>query len=121
MTKYMGAALTPVGNDEWKPLPGFAGIEQLVLAGHLDETARRGHRTRLVRFAPGVQTDRALTHDYHEEAYLVSGDLCGSGEAASAGSVNAPAYTYRVPGTPHGPFKSEHGCVLVEIHFYAEA
>jgi hypothetical protein len=41
----------------WKTPPGYpAGIEQKVLAGKLDEENKRGNRTRLLRFAPGVFT-----------------------------------------------------------------
>ena len=33
------------------------------------------------------------------------------------------AYTYacRPPGVSHGPFKSENGCLLFEIHYYDES
>ncbi|HEY3911306.1 MAG TPA: hypothetical protein VGM07_15655 [Stellaceae bacterium] len=45
----------------WETPPGYpAGIEQKILAGALDETQKRGSRTRLLRFVPGVFHDRTL-------------------------------------------------------------
>ena len=36
------------------------------------------------------------------------------------GGTPFPPNTYacRPPGAHHGPFKSEHGCMLLEIHYY---
>jgi len=31
----------------------------------------------------------------------------------------SPAYSIRPPGTPHGPFTSHHGCLLLEIQYFA--
>jgi hypothetical protein len=60
----------------WRTPPGYPrGIEQKILAGGLDENARTGNRTRLLRFAPGAETAEPFVHDYWEEVYLVSGDL----------------------------------------------
>ena len=44
-------------NVGWETPPGYPkGIEQKILSGALDETNKRGTRTRLLRFAPGVFT-----------------------------------------------------------------
>ena len=61
-------------------------------------------------------------HDYWEEVYLVSGDLTVGNDANGRGGESFPAGTYacRPPGAAHGPFKSEGGCLLYEIHYYAE-
>jgi hypothetical protein len=41
----------------WETPAGYpAGIEQKILAGYLDEENKRGNRSRLLRFAPGVYT-----------------------------------------------------------------
>ena len=37
------------------------------------------------------------------------------GESFAAGT-----YACRPPGAVHGPFKSNRGCLLLEIHYYAE-
>ena len=36
-------------------------------------------------------------------------------------SFQAPTYACRPPGVYHGPFKSEKGCMLFEIHYYDES
>ena len=60
----------------WRAPPGYPpGIEQKILAGALDEIARTGSRTRLLRFEPGARTMEPFVHDYWEEVYLLSGDL----------------------------------------------
>jgi hypothetical protein len=98
----------------WEALPGYpAGIRQQVLAGDLDEKNRRGFRTRHLRFEPFV-------HEYWEEVYVVSGDLfVGSDRNGKGGTRFGPnTYACRPPGTPHGPFRSEGGCLLLEMHYY---
>jgi hypothetical protein len=105
----------------WKTLPGYPdGIEQKILSGELDEVTGRGTRTRLLRFAPGVFTTAPFVHEYWEEVYLVSGDLTVGNDADGNGGESFSAHTYacRPPGVPHGPFKSENGCLLLEIHYF---
>ncbi len=105
----------------WETLPGYpSGIQQKILAGYLDEAGKKGNRSRLLRFAPGMFTTKPFVHDYHEEVYLVSGDLIvGNDENGHGGESFAPnTYACRPPGTVHGPFKSKEGCVLFEIHYY---
>lgn len=103
---------------DWQPLPIFAGLQQISLSDNLDEKAKTGRRTRLVRFAPGTQTQGTLVHDYCEESYLVSGSLEVAGDPASR--IEAPAYVFRRPGTQHGPFLSPDGCVMLEIQYYGK-
>lgn len=110
-----------MGTVGWHVPPGYPeGIEQKILAGALDEKRKFGNRTRLLRFAPGVFTTAPFVHDYWEEVYLVSGDLTvGNDEKGDGGESFAPnTYACRPPGAYHGPFKSEGGCVLLEIHYY---
>lgn len=105
----------------WEAPPGYPrGIEQKILAGGLDENARRGSRTRLLRFAPGAFTTAPFVHDYWEEVFLVSGDLTVGNDADGRGGTAFHPHTYacRPPGAYHGPFKSEQGCLLMEIHYY---
>jgi hypothetical protein len=107
----------------WETPPGYpAGIQQKILAGRLDEANRRGNRSRLLRFAPGVYTTKPFVHDYWEEVYLISGDLTvGNDEKGEGGESFAPnTYACRPPGAYHGPFKSTHGCLLFEIHYYSD-
>ena len=52
------------------------------LAGSLDESAKTGSRTRLLRFQPGVYTTDPFVHEYWEEVYLLNGDLVDWGTIA---------------------------------------
>lgn len=108
----------------WSVPPGYPdGIEQKILSGSLDEAAKRGSRTRLLRFKPGVYTTEPFVHTYWEEVYLLSGDLIVGNDAEGKGGEKFAPQTYacRPPGTPHGPFKSDGGCVLLEIHYFDPA
>jgi uncharacterized protein DUF2848 len=107
----------------WEVPAGYpAGIEQQILAGSLDEVRRKGFRTRHLRFKPGVYTTVPFVHEYWEEVYVVSGDLIVGNDANGNGGTRFGPNTYacRPPGTYHGPFKSETGCLLLELHYYDE-
>ena len=109
--------------DGWESLPGYPpGIQQKILAGALDEERGRGTRTRLLRFAPGTYTTVPFVHDYWEEVYLIEGDLTVGNDAAGHGGEHFAPHTYacRPPGAVHGPFRSDGGCLLFEIHYYEE-
>ena len=108
-------------NSGWEVPPGYPqGIQQKILSGSLDEPGRRGSRTRLLRFLPGVFTTAPFVHEYWEEVYLLSGDLTVGNDVNGEGGESFQPNTYacRPPGAHHGPFKSENGCVLLEIHYY---
>jgi hypothetical protein len=110
-----------MGSADWHRPPGYVeGIEQKILVGALDEANKRGNRTRLLRFRPGVYTVTPFVHDYWEEVFLISGDLIvGPDSNGMGGEKFAPnTYACRPPGVLHGPFKSETGCLLLEIHYY---
>lgn len=111
-------------NEGWEVPPGYpAGIEQKILSGALDEDNHRGTRTRLLRFKPGIFTQAPFEHTYWEEVYLVSGDLTVGNDAEGNGGESFAPHTYacRPPGAKHGPFKSETGCMLLEIHYFDPA
>ena len=60
----------------WTPVAGFEGrISELILADNLDTQRQRGSRTRLARWQPGTLLPTPVVHDFHEEVFLVSGDL----------------------------------------------
>jgi hypothetical protein len=102
----------------WEQLAGFPkGLEVKLLSNDLDETNKKGARTRAVRFAPGAKTTQTLIHDYWEEVFVLSGDLSPL-EVQSANST--PTYSCRPPGTPHGPFGSQSGCLLLEVQYYVK-
>src|SRR5499427_7724829 len=81
----------------WEVPPGYpSGIQQKILAGALDESGKRGSRTRLLRFEPGVYTTAPFVHDYWEEVFLVQGDLTVGNDANGKGGKSFPAWTYAV-------------------------
>jgi hypothetical protein len=107
----------------WELPDGYeagCGVAQKILSGSLDETGGQGFRTRLLRFPPGFHTRTPFVHEYWEEVFLISGDLWVGSDARGGGGERFVAHTYacRPPGTPHGPFRSEDGCLLLELHYY---
>jgi hypothetical protein len=98
----------------WETPPGYPkGIEQKILDGKLDEAGKRGSRTRLLRFQPGAFTTEPFVHEYWEEVFQLEGTLTVGGE-----TFHPYTYAARPPHTPHGPFRSDKGCLLLEIHYF---
>jgi hypothetical protein len=111
-------------NSGWETPPGYPpGIKQKILASDLNEVKKMGSRTRLLRFEPGVFTTAPFVHDHWEEVFLLSGDLIVGNDAGGNGGESFEPNTYacRPPGVYHGPFKSEKGCMLLEMHYYDES
>ncbi|PRG12301.1 cupin [Burkholderia ambifaria] len=111
---------------DWRLPEGYdpaSGAQELILSGALDTERKRGSRTRLLRLPAGLHTKKPFVHDYWEEVFLVEGDLTvGNDEHGNGGSpFNGYTYAVRPPGAWHGPFKSNAGCVLLEIHYYDPA
>lgn len=105
----------------WETIDGYPpGIREKILASDLDERQKSGSRTRLLRFDPGAFTSAPFVHDHWEEVYILTGDLIVGSDAEGRGgeAYETPTYACRPPGVPHGPFRSERGCVLYEIHYY---
>jgi len=101
-------------NSGWETLPGYSECtQQKILSGALDEANKRGSRTRLLRFAPGAFTTKQVVHEYWEEVYIVSSDFTIGGKLLPPNS-----YTCQPPGVYHGPFKSNGGCLLFEVHYF---
>ena len=98
----------------WENIAGYpAGIMQKVLAGSLDHEQRKGSRTRLLRFAPGEFTTEPFFHEYWEEVFQLSGTLTVGGT-----TFGPMTYACRPPHVYHGPFRSDEGCLLLEIHYF---
>jgi hypothetical protein len=111
-------------DEGWEVPPGYPeGIKQKVLTSDLDEEGKSGSRTRLLRFDPGAFSTEPFVHDHWEEVYLVSGVLTVGNDANGEGGepFSAPTYACRPPGAHHGPFKSDEGCLLYELHYYYDA
>ncbi|MDR0440764.1 MAG: cupin [Candidatus Accumulibacter sp.] len=110
----------------WQPPDGYdpdSGAREKILSGSLDTAGKQGSRTRLLKFPPGLYTKKPVVHDFWEEVFLLSGDLTVGNDENGDGGAPFSAYTYAVrpPGAWHGPFKSNGGCLLLEIHYYDPA
>jgi hypothetical protein len=105
--------LRPEHQDRWQPVRGLEGIaEELTLS--IDPAT--GEYTRLTRFRPGADTTPfgGKRHDYPEEVYIVSGRLY---DQAFDLWLEAGHYASRPPGELHGPFRTDTGCLVLEVSF----
>jgi ChrR Cupin-like domain len=97
----------------WKPIPG---LEEMVEELTLSIDTETGEYTRLTRFYPGADTSDfgVKSHPCPEEIFIVSGRLFDS---AFDLWLETGHYASRPPGELHGPFKTDVGCVVLEISF----
>lgn len=105
--------LNPAERSKWTPVKGLEGIaEELTLS--IDPTT--GEYTRLTRFLPGADTTPfgGKTHRYPEEVFIVSGRLF---DKSFNRWLEPGDYASRPPGELHGPFKTDVGCVVLEMSF----
>jgi hypothetical protein len=106
-------ALSPESRESWTPIKGLERIaEELTLS--IDPVT--GEYTRLTRFLPGADTTAfgGKSHPYPEEVFIVSGRLY---DEAFDMWLEAGHYASRPPGEIHGPFKTDIGCVVLEVSF----
>ena len=104
-------------NQRWKPVDGMEDVADEVTLAIDPDT---GDYTRLTRFKPGSDTSSfgPRSHDYPEEIMIIQGRLY---DAAFDRWLEAGDYASRPPGEVHGPFKTESGCVVLEISFPSQA
>jgi len=105
--------LTPANQSRWTWVKGLEGmVEELTLS--IDPAT--GEYTRLTRFLPGANTSGfgGKSHAYPEEVFIVSGRLH---DAAFDLWLEPGHYASRPPGEVHGPFRSDDGCVVLEVSF----
>jgi hypothetical protein len=116
MTKSIATYWNPLAAENkgrWTPLRGLEGMaEELTLS--IDPAT--GEYTRLTRFLPGADTTAfgGKSHTYPEEVFVVSGRLY---DRAFDLWLEAGHYASRPPGEVHGPFKTDVGCVVLELSF----
>ncbi len=105
--------LAEAHRHRWTPVPG---LEQLAEELTLSLDPATGEITRLTRFHPGADTAAfgAKLHPYPEEVFIVSGRLH---DAAFDRWLEAGDYASRPPGQLHGPFRTEEGCLVLELSF----
>ena len=96
----------------WSPVAQQPGVSERVLA----QDPSSGLLTRMVQWAPGVDTSSAgaVAHDYFEEVFILSGSIhdVTLGQTFAAG-----CYACRPPGMVHGPWKTVDGCVMLEVRY----
>lgn len=99
--------------DRWRPIEGLEGIAEELTLSVDPET---GEYTRLTRFHPGADTAPfgGKSHQYPEEIFIVSGRLY---DQAFDIWLEMGHYASRPPGQIHGPFRTDAGCVVLEISF----
>ena len=100
---------------------GNTGISVKVLASDLDTTAKRGHRTRILRMAPGSDTPEAHAHDYWEEILILEGEMIVQDGADGEKTVRPGDYAARKPGVMHGPVRSDTGCLMIDFCWYPDS
>lgn len=105
--------LSPTNSGKWQPIDGLEDVAQELTLSIDHET---GEYTRLTRFQPGADTTPfgSKSHDYPEEIFVVSGRLY---DQAFDMWLETGHYASRPPGEVHGPFKTEEGCVVLEVSF----
>lgn len=104
---------SPANRARWAPVKGLERMaEELTLS--IDPAS--GEYTRLTRFLPGADTAPfgGKSHAYPEEVFIVSGRLH---DAAFDLWLEAGHYASRPPGEVHGPFRTDAGCVVLEVSF----
>jgi len=99
--------------ERWKPVKGLEGIAE---EQTLSIDTKTGEYTRLTRFHPGADTTPfgGKSHEYPEEVFIVSGRLY---DQAFGMWLETGHYASRPPGEIHGPFKTDVGCVVLELSF----
>lgn len=100
---------------EWTEIEGgVQGQTERILARDPDS----GVATRMLRFAPGTDTSElgVLRHDFWEEVFILAGDLH---DLTLNQTFTAGMYASRPPGMPHGPWRSDAGCVTFEVRYPA--
>jgi hypothetical protein len=109
--------LVPDNADRWTPV---TGLEDLVEEVTLAVDADTGDYTRLTRFRPGADTAAfgGKSHAYPEEIFIVSGRLY---DAAFDRWLETGDYASRPPGEVHGPFRTDCGCVVLEMSYPGQA
>jgi ChrR Cupin-like domain len=106
-------ALHPDNSSHWAAVDG---LERLAEELTLSIDAETGEYTRLTRFFPGADTTPfgGKCHEYPEEIFIVSGRLY---DYAFKLWLETGNYASRPPGEIHGPFRTDIGCVVLEVSF----
>lgn len=114
MSRSVCTYWNPLAADQrhrWRWLEGLEDrVEELILS-HDPAT---GDFTRLTRFLPGADTSAfgPAVHDFPEEVLILSGRLW---DEAFGIWLEPGHYASRPPGEVHGPFRTDQGCVVLDV------
>lgn len=109
--------LTSDAQAKWVPVKGLQGMAEELTLSIDNET---GEYTRLTRFHAGADTSEfgGKSHAYPEEVFIVSGRLY---DQAFDIWLEKGHYASRPAGEVHGPFRTDVGCVVLELSFPGRA
>jgi len=103
--------LAPENSSRWTPVKGLDSMAEEL---RLSVDPATGGYTRRTRFHPGAETTRfgGKSHEYPEEVFIVTGRLH---DAAFDLWLEPGYYASRPPGEVHGPFRTDVGCLVLEV------
>ncbi len=109
--------LLSVNKDQWNSI---AGIEEFAAELTLAIDKVSGDYTRLTRFKPGTDTTSfgAKSHNYPEEILIIEGRLY---DESFDKWLEVGDYASRPPGELPGPFKTDVGCLVLEISYPSQS
>jgi hypothetical protein len=55
-----------------------------------------------------------ISHEYFEEVYLLEGSLT---DLTLGKTFHKGDYAARRPGMPHGPYRTDEGCTMLETRY----
>ncbi len=99
---------------QWTPDPGLGhlGVVEKILS--IDE---HGNKTRLLKWPVCTTPGSTLVHTFWEETYILEGSLY---DHLNEKHYLKGYYACRPPGMKHGPFTTETGALLIEMHYGKE-
>src|SRR5262245_42876548 len=114
--KIHSIVLEPVDLREPRAMDACDGARGHGRGSHAERGSDDGEYTRLTRFRPGADTTPfgGKSHTYPEEVFIVSGRLY---DHAFDLWLEAGHYASRPAGELHGPFRTDVGCVVLELSF----
>jgi hypothetical protein len=102
----------PTGSLPWQAT-GQEGVLERVLSRDIRDPEIL---TRLARWQPGTSVAGVIAHGYVEEVYLLDGELT---DVTLGRTFRAGEFASRPPGMPHGPYRTDSGCVMLETRYRA--
>jgi hypothetical protein len=103
----------PADRVPWTPCAGSVStLTERTLAQDSDQ----GVATRMLRFEAGTDTtpNGVQVHDFWEEVFIVEGAFT---DLTLNQTFSAGEFACRPPGMPHGPWRSDAGCVTFEVRY----